>query len=244
MSAPTAPTAPPRPRLDVEPDRAIASLVAAFAADPVIRWCFPDAAGYLAHFPELLGLMCGAAFAGGTADRTGSYEGAALWVAPDVAVDFDGVGELLARSIAAERQTDVFALLEQARVAEVLSRHGVRFAYLFGSQARGTARADSDLDVAVRFDGDRDADARFGVALRLGAELEAAVGITVDLVDLEAAPLRLVGRILTERLVLVGQDDPERVAFEVRQFKLAVDFEHHAAELDRALLGAMARGDR
>lgn len=134
--------------------------------------------------------------------------------------------------------------LEQARVAEVLSRHGVRFAYLFGSQARGTARADSDLDVAVRFGGDRDADARFGVALRLGAELEAAVGITVDLVDLEAAPLRLVGRILAERLVLVGQDDPERVAFEVRQFKLAVDFEHHAAELDRALLGAMARGDR
>lgn len=96
--------------------------------------------------------------------------------------------------------------------------------------------------MAVRFDGDRDADARFGVALRLGAELEAAVGITVDLVDLEAAPLRLVGRILAERLVLVGQDDPERVAFEVRQFKLAVDFEHHAAELDRALLGAMARG--
>jgi uncharacterized protein len=132
---------------------------------------------------------------------------------------------------------------EQARVADVLSRHAVRFAYLFGSRARGAARPDSDLDVAVRFEADRDADARFDAALRLGAELEDAIGIPVDLVDLEAASLRLIGRILGERVILVGRDDPERVAFEVRQFKLAVDFEHHAAELDRALLGAMARED-
>jgi uncharacterized protein len=47
----------------------------------------------------------------------------------------------------------------------------VRLALLFGSQARGTARADSDVDVAY--------------LLALGSALSQAVGKTVDIVSLE-----------------------------------------------------------
>lgn len=36
----------------------------------------------------------------------------------------------------------------------------------------------------------------------------------VDLVDLDLAPFRLAGRIATERVVLTGHDEPERVSFE------------------------------
>lgn len=130
------------------------------------------------------------------------------------------------------------------RIMAVLRRHPVRFAYLFGSRARGEARADSDLDLAVQFAPELGAAQRFELALRLGAELEAALDCRVDLVDLDTAPLRLVGRILTERIVLLGLDDPARVEFEMRLFKLAVDFEHHAAALTREALDAMAEGRR
>lgn len=44
--------------------------------------------------------------------------------------------------------------LEELR--EVLRRHGVVEAFVFGSYARGTARPDSDLDLLVTFDSDAD----------------------------------------------------------------------------------------
>jgi uncharacterized protein len=130
------------------------------------------------------------------------------------------------------------------RIVAVLRRRPVQFAYLFGSRAIGAARADSDIDLAVRFAPELDATERFELTLRLGAELEVAVDRQVDLVDLDTASLRLVGRILKERVVLLGLDDPARVEFEMRLFKLAVDFEHHAAALTRHTLSAMAEGRR
>jgi predicted nucleotidyltransferase len=136
--------------------------------------------------------------------------------------------------------------LERLRqtVSDVLADHAVVFSYVFGSRGRGDARPDSDVDVAVRFDDELTADERFAATLRLGVQLEAALGGPVDVVDLKNAPLRLVGRILAERVVMTGHDAPERIRFETRQFKLAVDFEHHAAELDRQLLRAMAEARR
>jgi predicted nucleotidyltransferase len=63
----------------------------------------------------------------------------------------------------------------------ILAEHDVAEAYLFGSMARGVARAGSDVDIAV------------GGCLaagfyRLAAELERALGLPLDLVDLDRAP--------------------------------------------------------
>jgi predicted nucleotidyltransferase len=57
------------------------------------------------------------------------------------------------------------------------TRPRVRLALLFGSRARGTAHAGSDVDVAVLAPGED--------LLALGSELSQAVGTTVDLVSLE-----------------------------------------------------------
>lgn len=149
----------------------------------------------------------------------------------------------LVRWLVEEMAMEEFESL-RGRIVPVLEAQPVAFAYLFGSRARHDAQPDSDVDVAVRFDEELDVSQRFAAALRLGVALEAAAGCPVDVVDLDSAPLRLVGRILSERIVLLGADAPGRVAFETHQFKLAVDFEHHAAELDRQLLAAMARGGR
>ena len=131
-----------------------------------------------------------------------------------------------------------------ARIGAVLADQPVAFSYVFGSVARGAAGVASDVDVALHFEPGVAAGERFDRALRIGVELERALGREVDLVDLEDAPLRLVGRILTERVVVTGLQRPERVRFENEMFRRSVDFEHHARRLDVEILAATAAGRR
>jgi uncharacterized protein len=130
------------------------------------------------------------------------------------------------------------------RIAEVVSRHPVAFSYLFGSVARGEDRPDSDIDVAVHFEPGTDAATRFQRSLRLGGELDVALKRAVDVVDLEEAPLRLAGRILTERVVVTGHERVDRVRWETAIYRPYVDVEYHAREMDRLVLQAMAEGRR
>jgi uncharacterized protein len=129
-------------------------------------------------------------------------------------------------------------------IAEVVGAYPVAFGYLFGSIARGEERADSDVDVAVHFEAGIDAEERFRLCLRLGVDLEAALRREVDVIDLEDAPLRLAGRILTERVVVTGLHRPERIRYETSIYRPYVDFEYHASRLDQELLAAMAEGRR
>lgn len=73
-------------------------------------------------------------------------------------------------------------------------RADVRVAVLFGSQARGTARDGSDVDVAV--------DAPSVDTIALGAELAEALGHEVDVVALGDAPIPLLERIVREGVVV------------------------------------------
>lgn len=108
-----------------------------------------------------------------------------------------------------------------ARSTEVLAAAGVRFAYLFGSRATGTHRPDSDADVAVMTDRPLTLLQEAGLAV----ELADALGVLeVDLVDLRTAPLRLLGRILADAVVLCGHREPARVEFEVRTRSRYFDF--------------------
>jgi ribosomal protein S18 acetylase RimI-like enzyme len=93
--------------------RLTATLVAAFASDPIIRWTFPDAATYLDAFPALLGTLGGAAFETDTADEVADHTGAALWIAPGTPQDAEAIGALLDGAVAAERLPELGAFLEQ-----------------------------------------------------------------------------------------------------------------------------------
>lgn len=61
---------------------------------------------------------------------------------------------------------------------DALRAHGVVRAYVFGSRTRGEERADSDLDLLVKFDPPVSLLAQFGVA----NELSALCGCQVDLI--------------------------------------------------------------
>jgi ribosomal protein S18 acetylase RimI-like enzyme len=96
-----------------EAQRAVATLVLAFSADPVSRWAYPDPAQYLAHFPAVVQAFGGRAFAGGTGHQVDDFAGAALWLPPGVGLDEEAMAVIMERSIAAERQAEVFGVFEQ-----------------------------------------------------------------------------------------------------------------------------------
>lgn len=70
-------------------DRVISTLVSAFSADPLMRWSYPAAHDYLAHFPGFVRQFGGRAFETATADTLEDAHGAALWLPPGQLWDDD-----------------------------------------------------------------------------------------------------------------------------------------------------------
>jgi hypothetical protein len=101
----------------------------------------------------------------------------------------------------------------------------VRFAYLYGSVARGDAHPGSDVDIAVMFDRSVPAEERLRQELALGLMFDAELGgKRADVRDLATMPLILRGRVVTEGAVLFSRDEKGRVAFEVATRNEYFDF--------------------
>jgi predicted nucleotidyltransferase len=117
----------------------------------------------------------------------------------------------------------------------------VAYALLFGSRSRGTARPDSDADVAIELipGAARDVQALGGLAARLTS----AVGRSVDLVLLDEATPSLAYRIFRDGRLIVERDHAALVARKARALLDYLDFkpveEQCAAGILRA---AAARG--
>jgi len=86
--------------------------------------------------------------------------------------------------------------------------------YLFGSQARGNPRPDSDIDLGLLY-----VQAPAGTLLAqpflLEGELGQALGRPVQCVVMNLAPPDLVHRILRDQQLLLDRDPSLRVRFEV-----------------------------
>jgi len=91
----------------------VATIVTAFAADPVARWMYPEPAHYLKHFPGFVRAFAGRAFDHNCAHHLTGFEGAALWLPPDVQPDEGAIAELLERTVAGEKQPAVLSIFEQ-----------------------------------------------------------------------------------------------------------------------------------
>jgi hypothetical protein len=83
-----------------EEDRAIATIVLAFVADPVTRLTWPQALDYLAAMPRFVRAFAGGAFTHGTAWCTQDCAGAALWLPPGVHPDEAALHEIMKSSLA------------------------------------------------------------------------------------------------------------------------------------------------
>ncbi|MEM9553790.1 MAG: nucleotidyltransferase domain-containing protein [Acidobacteriota bacterium] len=106
-----------------------------------------------------------------------------------------------------------------ARLHEELApRRDLAAAWLFGSHAQGTARASSDVDVAVLFREplERSYDG-LCVVLDLAAELSTRLRAEVQVVDFDTVPADLAHRILRDGVLLLEHDRSRRVAATVKR---------------------------
>jgi predicted nucleotidyltransferase len=123
---------------------------------------------------------------------------------------------------------------------------GVAAAWVFGSVARGTARADSDIDFGVLL---TERGAEKSLAPRwlgdLASRLETATGRTVDLVMVEAQGPILRHRILKEGVLVFDANRERRIDFESdtisRYLDFAPTFERAARHTRRGFLDWLER---
>ncbi len=92
--------------------QAIATVVAAFVNDPVVRWVYPEPGRYLTGFADFVDVVAGPAFDHGTAFHIEGFSGAAFWLPPGEHYDEEAAMLCIERTVAEHHQPDVFAFLE------------------------------------------------------------------------------------------------------------------------------------
>jgi len=123
------------------------------------------------------------------------------------------------------------------QVTAALAAHpDIELAFLYGSVARGEARRDSDIDVAVQAPKALDA----GEKMRLIEDLAVATGRAVDLVDLRTVGEPLLGQILKHGIQVRG-NPADRALLMQRHVYAMEDFmpyvERMLAERRKAWIG-------
>ena len=97
---------------DAEINEAIATLVLAFAADPVARWMYRTPDQYLRHIPRLFRALGAGSFEAGAAYRSADGAGVAIWFPPGVHGDNALVEAAIADGVIGDLQGEIDELFE------------------------------------------------------------------------------------------------------------------------------------
>ena len=119
-------------------------------------------------------------------------------------------------------------------VTQVLEAYPVELAVLFGSYARGTETSESDIDVAVAFDGNRSPQERLELRIDLVVELTKALERdAVDVADFESIRPEIGLSALETGTVLVGGEDHVERLFDELEQEVESDEETHEDRMRR-----------
>lgn len=125
---------------------------------------------------------------------------------------------------------------------EYLAQSAVVFAVLFGSHARGTASAMSDVDIAIRFPEAMNDHDRFHHRNQIDAALQSYADGDVDVSDLESLPTPVAYAALRDGIRLAGDEQT------VDAYRTQVEAEYEATSDERErqrreFIDRLARGD-
>jgi predicted nucleotidyltransferase len=115
----------------------------------------------------------------------------------------------------------IIKAMNTERVIEVLNHalaplaSRLACAYLFGSFARGEARPGSDMDIALLFHQEPPCSLD-GLGMDFAGAIEDATGKRADVVVLNRASPDLIHRVLRDGVLILENDRPTRIGFEVR----------------------------
>ena len=94
-------------------DSVVKVIVAAFAADPMARWCWPDSTEYASNMPAFTRAFGGGAFVCGGAHFADDGSGAALWLSPEEHPDEEAMMAIVESTVAESIRGDLYGVLEQ-----------------------------------------------------------------------------------------------------------------------------------
>jgi len=124
-----------------------------------------------------------------------------------------------------------------AHVARTLP--GLAAAYAYGSRARGSANTGSDLDLALVMGPAARPGPLFAETVATRLEQRLASRVDVDAHRVDHLPLSVLGRVVTEGVLVFDGDPSARVEFEVSTRRLYFDF---LPFLERDAREALTRG--
>jgi len=107
-------------------DRAIATLVSAFVADPITRWFYPSAARFLEEFPQVLSVIGDRAFENGSAYASADHSAVAIWFGPGVEPDREALvrmREQRSLDVSEEREEELRGFRERHAAAHPKEPH-------------------------------------------------------------------------------------------------------------------------
>lgn len=96
-----------------EAGRVLSGLTLGFAADPFMRWLYPEPGAFLEHFPRVMDLFGGRAFETASAHRNEDCTAVALWLPPGVHPHEEQLVTCFEHTVAPEKLEALFATFEQ-----------------------------------------------------------------------------------------------------------------------------------
>lgn len=113
-----------------------------------------------------------------------------------------------------------------AALRALLRRQGVRHAYLFGSAARGETGPLSDVDIAILYGRDHLPGDLWTAVGAIAENASVILARRADVTPLDESPVTLRYAVVQEGIVILSEDESERVQFEWRTVMDYLDTEH------------------